>query len=300
MSDAAKPADKPNPPHGAPGHVHPEPLAEEVVEAFEEVGQFSLHVIVGTLIAVVAYFGEIMSLFGETLRTVFRRGINTSDLVRQMAVIGVESLPIALLTVGFSSAVLALYTITSLKNYGATDIVGGITAIAVMRETGPLLTGISIAARAGSAITAEIGSMKVSEQIDALRSMAISPIEYLVAPRLLASLVMFPLMTVLSNVAGVAGGAIVAGANGVAFSAFQGGIAQFLNQDGSDITKGLLKTVFFGAIVALVGCREGMNTEGGATGVGRSTTRSVVISIVLIFVADFVLTFLLFTNKGGF
>ncbi len=291
-------AKKPNPPHGAPGHVHPEPLAEEVVEAFEEVGQFSLQVFFGTFVALFAYFGEMVILFGEAFRTMFRRGINGGDLVKQMMTIGVESLPIALLTVGFSSAVLALYTITSLVKYGAADIVGGIVAIAVVRETGPLLTGISIAARAGSAITAEISSMKVSEQIDALRSMAISPTEYLVSPRLLASLIMFPLMTVFSNMAGIIGGVIVAGANGIALPAFQSGILQFLSTDGSDVWKGLLKTLVFGAIVALVGCREGLETEGGATGVGRSTTRSVVISIVLIFVADFVLTFLLFTGKA--
>ena len=289
---------KPNPPHGAPGHVHPEPLAEEVVEAFEEVGHFSFAVFFGTVGAMLAYFGEMVVLFGDAVKTAFRRGINMSDLVRQMAVIGVESLPIALLTVGFSSAVLALYTITSLVKYGASGIVGGIVAIAVLRETGPLLTGISIASRAGSAITAEIGSMKVSEQIDALRSMAVSPTEYLVVPRLLACLIMFPLMTVLSNLAGILGGAIVAGANGIALPVFELGIRQLLDEDGSDLWKGLLKTVFFGVIVALVGCREGLATEGGATGVGRSTTRSVVIAIVLIFVADFILTFILFTGKG--
>ncbi|MBC8141686.1 MAG: ABC transporter permease, partial [Armatimonadetes bacterium] len=271
---------------------------EEVVEAFDEVRQFSFQVVSGTFVALIAYFGEMTMMFVDTFRTVLKRGTNWGDLVRQMTVIGVESLPIALLTVGFSSAVLALYTITSLVKYGAADIVGGIVAIAVVRETGPLLTGISIAARAGSAITAEIGSMKVSEQIDALRSMAISPAEYLVAPRLLACLIMFPVMTVFSNVAGIAGGAIVASANGIAFPAFKVAISQFLDEDGSDIWKGLLKTLFFGGIVALVGCREGLDTEGGATGVGRATTRSVVIAIVLIFVADFILTFLLFAGKG--
>ncbi|RYG27749.1 ABC transporter permease, partial [bacterium] len=269
------------------------------VEAFEEVGQFSFQLLFGTLAAVIAYFGEMMTLFGETVRTIFRRGINVNDVVRQMAVIGVESLPISLLTASFSSAVLALYTITTLKVYGAADIVGGIVAISVVRETGPLLTGISIASRAGSAMTAEIGSMKVSEQIDALRSMSISPMEYLVAPRLIACLIMLPLMTIFSNVGGLVGGAIVASVNGVAWSAYQSAMFQLLEPDGSDITRGLFKTLFFGAIIALVGCREGLETEGGATGVGQSTTRSVVIAIVLIFIADFLLTFLLFRDPVG-
>jgi phospholipid/cholesterol/gamma-HCH transport system permease protein len=109
---------------------------------------------------------------------------------------------------------------------------------------------------------------------------------------------MLPLVTVFGDIAGVGGGAIVAGINGVSWAEYLTSIQQLVEADGSDITKGLFKTVFFGAIIALVGCREGLETEGGATGVGQSTTRSVVISIVLIFVADFVLTFLLF-NKGA-
>lgn len=272
-------------------------IAEEVVEVFEEVGQFSFQVVFGTIASILAYLGEVVTLFGEAFRSLLQRGVNTGDLFRQMAVIGVESLPISLLTVGFSGAVLALYSVNTLKTYGAAGLVGGIVALSIVRETGPILTGVAIAARAGSAITAEIGSMKVSEQIDALRSMAITPVEYLVKPRLIASLIMLPLITIFANIAGVAGGAIVAASRGVAWSEYLSSIQQLMEADGSDITKGLLKTVVFGAVIALVGCREGLETEGGATGVGQSTTRSVVIAIVLIFISDFLLTFLLF-NKG--
>ncbi|MBC7808857.1 MAG: ABC transporter permease, partial [Akkermansiaceae bacterium] len=199
--------------------------------------------------------------------------------------------------IGFSGAVLALYSVNTLKTYGAAGLVGGIVALSIVRETGPILTGVAIAARAGSAITAEIGSMKVSEQIDALRSMAITPVEYLVKPRLIASLIMLPLVTVFADIAGVVGGAIVAASKGVSWTEYLNSIQQLMEADGSDISKGLLKTVVFGAIIALVGCREGLETEGGASGVGQSTTRSVVIAIVLIFISDFLLTFLLF-NKG--
>ena len=290
------PNDK-KPPDTPSANSHPETVAEEMVVAFEEVGQFSFRVVLGAALGTVAYFGEVVALFGESLRILFKRGVNGGDLVRQMAVIGVESLPIALLTVGFSGAVLALYSVNTLKTYGAAGLVGGIVGLSIVRETGPILTGVAIAARAGSAITAEIGSMKVSEQIDALRSMAISPVEYLVTPRLLAALIMLPLITIFSDAAGVGGGAIVAALNGVSWSQYLDSIQLLMEGDGSDITKGLLKTLFFGAIIALVGCREGMETEGGATGVGQSTTRSVVIAIVLIFIADFFLTFLIF-NKG--
>lgn len=286
-----EPANTPEAPHGE------ETIAEEVVEVFEEVGQFSFQVVFGTIANILGYFGEMVALFGETMRSLMQRGVNVGDLLRQMAIIGVESLPISLLTIGFSGAVLALYSVNTLKSYGAAGLVGGIVALSIVRETGPILTGVAIAARAGSAITAEIGSMKVSEQIDALRSMAITPVEYLVKPRLIASLIMLPIVTIFSDIAGVVGGAVVAASKGVAWSEYLSSIQQLMETDGSDITKGLLKTVFFGAIIALVGCREGLETEGGASGVGQSTTRSVVIAIVLIFIADFLLTFLLF-NKG--
>jgi len=276
----------------------PENVIEEAaVEALEEVGEFGARIANGTIISILAYFGEMLTLLGQTFQSLFRRGVYPSDLVRQMSVIGVDTIPIAVLTVGFSGAVLALYTVNTLRAYGVESLVGGIVALSIVKETGPILCGVMLAARAGSAITAEIGSMKVSEQIDALRSMAISPIEYLVAPRLVACLIMLPLVCVIADAAGVFGGGVVASSMGVSFSAYVSSLKQLMEPDGSDITKGLLKTVVFGIIVALVGCREGLQTDGGATGVGQSTTRSVVLSIVLIFIANFVLSFLLF-NSG--
>ena len=287
----------PTPPR--PEQESPSPaeiVLAEAEQAIEEAGHLTVGLVRDVTIGVIAYLGEVFILLAQSIRGM-RRGVNVIDVLRQMSVIGVESIPIALLTVGFSGAVLALYTVGTLKAYGASGLVGGIVALSIVRETGPILTGVAIAARAGSAITAEIGSMKVTEQIDALRSMAVSPTDYLVVPRLIASLIMLPLVCIWSDVAGVLGGAIVASVNDVSFSAYQESIRLLMQPNGSDITKGLIKTVAFGAIIALVGCREGLETSGGATGVGQATTRSVVLSIVLIFFADFLLTFLLF--NGG-
>ena len=270
-----------------------EEVAGEVFEAFEEAGELSVRVARGVVVGTLGYLGEVGALLGQAVRAL-RRGVHLGDLVRQMAVIGVDSIPIALLTVGFSGAVLALYSVGTLQAYGASNLVGGIVAVSIVKETGPILTGVALASRAGSAMTAEIASMKVSEQIDALRSMAISPIEYLVAPRLLACLVMLPVVCLCADAAGVAGGGAVASWMGVSPAQYTSSIRQILEPDGSDVVKGLIKTIFFGAIIAMVACREGLRTEGGATGVGQSTTRSVVLSIVLVFIANFLLSFLMF------
>lgn len=270
-----------------------EAAAHEVAHAFEEAGQLSSRLLFGSLTRTIAYLGEIFVLLGQTLRGLFTRGVHAGDLVRQMAVIGVESIPIALLTTGFSGAVFALYSASTLVGYGASSFVGGIVGLAITRETAPILTGVVLAARSGSAMSAEIGSMKVSEQIDALRSMAVSPIHYLVTPRLLACLIMLPLVCVLADLIGIVGGAIVGQTQGVPLPTFFQSLRQFLDPNGRDVFQGLMKTIVFGAIIACVGCREGLETAGGATGVGQSTTRSVVISIVLIFLANFVLSFLM-------
>ena len=269
-----------------------ESAVSEVGQAFEEAGRLSVGLITGFVLGVLAYLGEVCVLLGQAFHSL-RRGIHTGDLLQQMAVIGVDSIPIALLTTGFSGAVFSLYSASTLSDYGATSFVGGIVGLAIVRETAPILTGVVLAARSGSAMTAEIGSMKVSEQIDALRSMAVSPVAYLVAPRLLACLLMLPVVCVLADLVGILGGAVVGASQGVPYVTFAESLRRFLDPSGKDIFQGLVKTVAFGAIIACVGCREGLETEGGATGVGQATTRSVVISIVLIFIANFFLSFLM-------
>lgn len=281
----------------APASTPPtEPVKGDAAQTLGDVGALSARLTILPVLSIFAYLGELVVLAGQFFVSL-RKGVHGGDLTRQMSSVGVDTIPIALLTVGFSGAVLALYTVNTLAAYGVSDLVGGIVAVSILKETGPILSGVVLAARAGSAITAEIGSMKVTEQVDALRSMAVSPVEYLVVPRVLAGIIMLPLVCVCADAAGIFGGGVVASSMGVSVTAYLASIKQLTDPDGGDLFRGLLKTVVFGVIVALIGCREGLATEGGAAGVGQSTTRSVVLSIVLIFVANFILSFLLF-NSG--
>jgi phospholipid/cholesterol/gamma-HCH transport system permease protein len=271
--------------------------ADSVLEdALEEVGAFSAKLARGTVLGAIAYLGEIGRLIGQSF-VGLRHGVNLKDLFHQMTVIGVESIPLALLTVGFSGAVLTTYTLPSLRDFGAQHLVGGIVALSIVRETGPLITGITLVARAGSAITAEIGSMKATEQVDALRAMAISPVDYLVTPRLLACLFMVPAVTLFADAAGLLGGGILAASQGLAPRAFVESFRLLMDPRGSDVVEGIVKSILFGLIIAAIACREGLASAGGAEGVGRATIRSVVLAIVLIFAADLILTLLYKSNS---
>jgi phospholipid/cholesterol/gamma-HCH transport system permease protein len=213
-----------------------------------------------------------------------------------MASVGTDSLPIAVVTLIFAGMVLGLHTAREMVRFGGGSFVGGMVAVSVARELGPTLTGIVVAARVGSAMAAELGSMKITEQVDALRALAVSPIQYLVAPRLLACAVMLPVLTVFADFAGAGGAYVVAVAAGVTPSEYLRSARLFL--DFTDFYGGLSKTVVFGAIIAIVGCQQGLATKGGASGVGHSTTRSVVISIMLIYIANYLLSALIFRVFG--
>ena len=234
-----------------------------------------------------AYIGEIAMMLGQVLRYLAR----PSGAAEQMASIGVNSLPIALVTISFAGMVLVLYTASEMKQRGLGPFVGGLVGLIMSRELSPVLAGVVVAARAGSAIAAEIGSMKVTEQIDALRSLATSPIQYLVVPRFIACVTMLPVVALFGFLAGAAGGYIVALPEGISRASYLDSMRQFMQF--SDIYIGISKTAVFGGIIALVACHQGLNTSGGATGVGQATTRSVVLCIVFIFVADFLMTRLL-------
>lgn len=265
-------------------------LASEAVEVFEDVGETTSKIIRKTFVRSFEYLGELLTLLWRAVRAIFQEGIHLGDLARQLTSVGTESLPIVLLTVGFSGAVLALYTVGSLTNLGIGDLLGGIVALSIVRETGPLITAVTLIARVGSGITAEIGAMKTTEQVDALRAMGISPIAYLVVPRLLACLVMGPIMTLFGDAAGILGGGMIAVNEGQTPLQYTDSFRQLLEPNGSDILEGLLKALVFGTLIALIACREGLETKGGAAGVGRSTNRAVVFTIILVFAADFVLT----------
>ncbi|MCC2672355.1 MAG: mlaE, partial [Armatimonadetes bacterium] len=215
--------------------------------------------------------GELALLLFRTVGAVLRGRILLLETIRQMSAIGVNSLPISLVTISFSGMVLALHTANQLKRLGVDWLIGGIVSVSMAREAAPVLTAIVVAARVGSAIAAEIGTMVVTEQVDALRSLGVNPVHYLVVPRFIAAVLMLPVLTIFANAAGIGGGWLVSvlGA-GVESSVFLQSARDLLTP--RDLVLGLIKTFVFGAIIAVVGCNQGLRTRGGAAGVGRSTT----------------------------
>ncbi|SFL62354.1 MlaE family ABC transporter permease [Pelosinus propionicus] len=236
--------------------------------------------------------GRIVILLGNTLFHL-REKPRINHVLHQMAHLGVDSLPIVLLTILFTGMVITLQTATEFIKYGAQSSVGGVVAIAMARELAPVLTGVVVAGRVGAAITAEIGSMKVTEQIDALRVMAINPIKYLVVPRLLACVIMVPILVIFADVIGTIGGYLVATLYaGISSFTYINSITIFTVVN--DIMGGLIKAMFFGGIIAIIGCYKGLTTGEGAEGVGRATTASVVSSIILIFISNYFLSLVLY------
>lgn len=279
------------------------PRGEAVSEIFHEVGdELAAAVAVPgeityrTMDKFFTFIGGTFTLLGTALACIARAAVDVHETINQMSIIGVNSIPIVLVTITFSGMVLALYSAQTLVAYGfGGTFVGGGIGLSVARELSPVLSAVVVAARAGSAMAAEIGSMKVTEQVDALRALAVDPVEYLVAPRLIAAMVMLPVVTILADIVGTVGGYMVAVVNGVPGGSFWSSLQAFVEP--GDVVKGLLKTVFFGATIAIVGCYEGLATRGGATGVGRSTTRAVVFSVVLIYISNFFLTYVLFGGR---
>lgn len=218
--------------------------------------------------------------------------------LEQMEVIGVQSLPVVLITALFTGMVLALQASDSLEHMlkGISQFIGRTVALPFVRELGPVLTGLIVTGRIGSAMAAEIGTMQVTEQIDALATLGTDPVRYLGVPRLAASLVMLPLLTVIANVVGILGGYLVAVFTvGISGRMYFDDIPKMLSL--VDLWKGLGKAPFFGAIIAITSCYQGFATKGGAEGVGRATTRAVVVSSMLILISDYLLTalFVLFS-----
>lgn len=237
--------------------------------------------------------GRIMVIFGKVVLWTPRRPWDFAELLRQMVRVGVASMPVVLLIALFTGAVMALQTFTTLARFNAEAFVGSLVALSMVRELGCVLGGLAMAGRCGSAMGAEIGTMRVTEQIDALEALATDPIHYLMVPRVWATVIAMPLLIALADAVGILGGYLVAvvllGANPVAYID-----NTFRFMDWDDIASGLLKAAVFGLIVAVVGCAKGYHTRGGAEGVGRSTTASVVTASVAILIADFFLTKVLF------
>jgi len=241
----------------------------------------------GGLLAVLTFLGEIGLLSIQSVGSIFRYGVNIGDLVNQMAAIGADSIWIILTITCATGAVFAFYVANLAVQIGFSQFVGGTLSYGFLNELGPVLGGVALAARSGAAIAAEIGSMVVTEQVDALRAMAVSPVRYLVVPRVLAAIIMLPLLTVLADLAGLLGGMAFAGTEGVPYTEFLISLRQFVQP--LDLINGMIKALVFGYLIGIIACQQGLRTRGGATGVGRSTTSSVVLCVVMIFLTDVVL-----------
>ena len=231
---------------------------------------------------------ETMLLAARAFRGVFKRPRYLPETIAQMDAIGVGSLTIIILTGFFTGGVLTVQTFPTLKSYGAQSQTGYLVAVSLVRELGPVLCALMVTGRVGSAISAELGSMVVSQQIDAMRALGTDPIRKLVAPRLWALLISLPLLTVLADVLGIFGGWVTAVIlYSVSSSVFISAVRDGITTD--DIIGGVVKPIVFSLIIGTIACRQGLSTEGGTVGVGRSTTRAVVMASIIVIIADYFL-----------
>ena len=214
------------------------------------------------------------------------------ETLRQVEAIGSRSMTIVLLTALFTGMVLALQTGFALARFGAKPYVGAVVGLSLVRELAPVLTALMVAGRVGAGIAAEIGSMAVTEQIDAIRSMGADPVQKLVLPRMIAATISLPLLTILAAVLGVIGGMLISASQfGITPSFYLQTI--YANVTVNDFLSGIAKTFVFGWIIAMVGCYFGLQTTGGTVGVGRATTQAVVLASISVLISDFFLTMLL-------
>lgn len=237
-------------------------------------------------------------LGGQVLIHLLKGKIHRRNTLDQMAAVGPESLLIALVTAAFVGMVFTVQVAREFINLGAGTAVGGVLALALCRELAPVLTAVVLAGRVGSAFAAEIGTMRVTEQIDALLILKTDPIDYLVIPRVIACCLMLPILTIMCMVTGMMGGLLIAtNLYGISQSIFLDSVRNFL--DIWDICSAAIKAFCFGALIAVIGCSWGLTTTGGAKGVGQSTTTAVVTSLLAIFIVNFLLTWVMFQGTGS-
>lgn len=237
--------------------------------------------------------GSILLLVFSTIKQVVLPPFELRNIFKQMLEIGVRSLPVVLITAVFTGMVFALQTYTAFKRFGAESLVGSVVALSMTRELGPVLTSLIVAGRAGAAMAAELGTMRVTEQIDALETLATNPIKYLIVPRFLSGITMLPALTIVADIIGIIGGYMVTvGLFGVSSSVYWKRTWNYLELN--DIYSGLIKACFFGASIAIISCHRGFYTSGGAEGVGKATTGAVVLSSMTILISDYFLSAWLF------
>lgn len=247
------------------------------------------------VLALLTEIGSIVLFIKDALVQGLTPTIYVRQILEQMFKIGYNSLPVVGLTAFFTGGALALQIYLGGSRFNAESLVSTIVALGITRELGPVLAGLMVAGRVGASIAAELGTMRVTEQIDALTTLATNPFKYLVGPRILAGVVTLPILVGIADIVGIMGGYIV-GTRSLGFNsyAYIKSTADFLQVD--DVVSGLIKAAVFGFIITLMGCYHGFHSKGGAQGVGRATTNAVVSSAILILAANFALTSLLFSE----
>ena len=241
---------------------------------------------------------DYFALAGRAIGFIFARPFYLQDVIQQMDEIGVKSLGIVLLTGFFTGMVLALQSSVSLQTFGATMYIGRLVAGSMIRELGPVLAGLMVAGRVGSGIAAQLGSMRVTEQIDALNTLGTDPIKKLVTPRVLAALIMLPVLTVINDFVGILGGNLISTTMvGIPSGLYWRTVWDQIVTGGftmrfipNDFVQGIVKPFIFGGVISVSACYFGLNTTGGTEGVGQSTTRTVVLSSILILILDYFIT----------
>lgn len=237
-------------------------------------------------------------LGGQVLVHLLKGKIHRRNTVEQMAVVGPESLLIVLVTAAFVGMVFTIQVTREFINFGAVTAVGGVLSLALSRELAPVIAAVVLAGRVGSAFTAEIGTMRVTEQIDALYILKTDPIDYLVIPRIIACCIMLPILALIFLFTGLAGGYLVASnLYNISQNTFFDSVQNFISV--WDICSTAIKAFCFGCLIAVIGCSWGLTTTGGAKGVGESTTAAVVTALLTIFISNFLLTWLMFQGSGN-
>ena len=243
--------------------------------------------------AMVLDLGAVFTLFLQVLSWSVRPPSEIRNIVKQMEEVGVRSMPVVLVTATFTGMVLALQSYSGFQRFGATSFVGSVVALSITRELGPVFAGLMVSGRVGASMAAELGTMKVTEQIDALVTLATNPVKYLVVPRVAAATFVLPVLVVFADLLGILGGYFVSvyllGANPYVYTAKTYQYLQF-----RDIYTGLVKAAVFGMLIALISCHHGFVAEGGAEGVGRATTRAVVASSMMVLISDYFMTSFMF------
>lgn len=237
--------------------------------------------------------GAVSTLLFRVVSGAARRPFEFRSIFKHMDEVGVRSMPVVLVTATFTGMVLALQSYSGFERFGATALVGTVVALSITRELGPVFAGLMVSGRVGASMAAEIGTMKVTEQIDALVTLAADPVKYLVVPRVIAATVVLPILVVFANLVGILGGYFVAvhvlGANPYVYVAKTYQYLEF-----RDVYSGLVKAAVFGFLIALISCHNGFVARGGAEGVGRATTRAVVTSSMMVLISDYFMTLLMF------